>query len=298
MTKLNFLLFSLIGIFLLNCQNKKEASNSSSVTEEVVEAKTPTSNVNFNACGEGTPTLLFIHGWGINQSYWESQKSYFCENYHVVTLDLPGFGKSVKLNGETTIEKIGGEVTGLISELDLNNILLIGHSMGGDIILEIALNLPDKVIGFVGVDNFKDVGLESGPEEKQQMDSFVASLESNYTFVAQSFSRNFLFHPTTDSTIVERVVADIVNSDSVVAHASIKSLFNYPEVDKLKDLQHKIYLINSDATPTYEEGLKNHVQDYEILSIGATGHYPMVEKPNEFNSLLEQIIGKITVGTN
>ena len=42
-------------------------------------------------------TLLFVHGWCINKEYWKEQSAYFCDNYKVVTLDLPGFGQSVRI---------------------------------------------------------------------------------------------------------------------------------------------------------------------------------------------------------
>ena len=57
--------------------------------------------------GKGDLTLLFIHGWCINSSYWSSQIKYFSRQYKVIAIDLPGFGKSTSIRNEWTIEKYG-----------------------------------------------------------------------------------------------------------------------------------------------------------------------------------------------
>jgi pimeloyl-ACP methyl ester carboxylesterase len=44
--------------------------------------------------GEGKPALVFVHGWGINRTYWNAQLTYFAKKHHVVTIDLAGHGES------------------------------------------------------------------------------------------------------------------------------------------------------------------------------------------------------------
>jgi pimeloyl-ACP methyl ester carboxylesterase len=82
-----------------------------------------------------------------------------------------------------------------------------------------------------------------------------------------------------------------------IAVASLQNLFDYSskERESLGELKQKLYLINSDATPTNVEGLGKTGVDYEVNYIHATGHYPMVEKPDEFNKIMFRVLNEIEV---
>ena len=110
--------------------------------------------------GDGDTTLFFLHGWDINSGYWKDQMNYFSKKYKTVAIDLPGFGKSTSNRKDYTVEKYADDAIDIINNLDLKNVILIGHSMSGDIILEAALKNNKSIIGLVGIDNFKFVGVE------------------------------------------------------------------------------------------------------------------------------------------
>src|SRR6185503_21237491 len=91
--------------------------------------------IEYDECGNGDTTLLFVHGWCINKDYWDDQKKYFCNKYKVVTLDLPGFGRSGKNRTNWTFEQYTDDIHEFIKEKKLKNVILVGHSMSGDILL-------------------------------------------------------------------------------------------------------------------------------------------------------------------
>ncbi len=282
-------------LFLLGACTQK------SKTREAIKAPNPEIRngempINYNQCGEGDVALLFVHGWGIDQSYWNGQVDYFCKDYNVITMDVPGFGQSPKTRDQWTIENYGQDVGAVIDQLGLNQVILIGHSMGGDIVLEAALNNPEKVIGIIGIDNFKGPTFEKSEEMENFFSDFIQSLRENYREVAGDFARKYLFHPNTDSLIVERVVSDFQNSDPNVAIGSIESLFNYPEASQLQKLNIKLHLINCVFTPIMEENLQATGVTYEIVNMEESGHYPMIEKPAEFNQLMDATVQKILAG--
>ncbi|MDN5214635.1 alpha/beta hydrolase [Fulvivirgaceae bacterium BMA12] len=282
-------------LFLLGACTQK---NKTQETMEAprLEVKNGAMPINYNQCGDGDVALLFVHGWGINQSYWDGQVDYFCKNYTVVTMDVPGFGQTAKTRDQWTIENYGQDVGAVIDQLGLDQVILVGHSMGGDIVLEAALNNPEKVIGIIGIDNFKSPAFEKSEEMENFLSDFVQSLRENYREVVGDFGRKYLFHPNTDSLIIERVVGDFQNSDPDVAIGSIESLFNYPEASKLQKLDIKLHLINCVFTPIMEENLQATGVAYEIVNMEETGHYPMLEKPDEFNQQLAATIQKILAG--
>lgn len=279
------------AIMMLSCGQVKEADQSRTMDLQHQEIVSDGVNIHYEVCGSGDLTLLFVHGWCIDHSYWSYQSDGFCTNYRIVTLDLPGFGQSGKDRSTWTIEQYGRDINRVIDQLQLDNVVLVGHSMGGDIILEAALN-NGKVIALVGVDNFKEVGMEFDQAILEEIEGFLEVLENNFGEVAQAYAKGSLFHPATDTMVIKRVVEDILSSDSAIAVASLKGLFEYTpmEADKLSKLEPRLYLINSNNTPTDTAALTATGVSFKVLEISGTGHYPMIEKPGEFNKLLREVL--------
>ena len=123
--------------------------------------------------GEGSLALVFVHGWSCNRSYWAGQLEPFSRGFEVVALDLAGHGDSGIGRKQWTIQSYGDDVAAVVKKLDLKRVVLIGHSMGGDVIPEAALRLPGRVVGLIWVDTYKKLGQGRSPEEVQ---AFVAKL--------------------------------------------------------------------------------------------------------------------------
>ncbi|MEK6477519.1 alpha/beta hydrolase [Catalinimonas sp. 4WD22] len=298
MRTLNFFcgLIFIFGIIACSSTETQEQDSSAvSETNTVTEVTRDGVDIAYERCGTQDTTLLFVHGWCIDQTYWTSQVDAFCGDYTVVTMDLPGFGMSGKNRESWRVEDFGRDVAAVIGQLDLQNVVLIGHSMGGDVILEAALAEPEAVIALIGIDNFKEVGVEITGEVQTEIDSFMTMIEQDFDSTATAYAYQALFHPTTDSAVVKRVTEDIGTADSVVATASLKSLMDYgpKEKEQLSNWDKKLYLINSDATPTAIEGLEETGVDYDLIDIHDSGHYPMIEQSEELNRLLRQVLDKV-----
>jgi pimeloyl-ACP methyl ester carboxylesterase len=80
--------------------------------------------------GEGALVLVFVHGWSCDRSYWKGQLEPFSQHYKVVAIDLAGHGASGKERKNYTIESFGADVAAVVNKLNLQHIILIGHSMG------------------------------------------------------------------------------------------------------------------------------------------------------------------------
>ena len=289
-----FLLLISATIIMSCGEVKQNATETKLETTATVSVNNNGMFINHKSYGEGDFTLLFVHGWCINQTYWSKQVEALSSDYSIVTIDLPGFGESGTNRESWSIEEYGEDINAVIEQLKLNNVILIGHSMGGDIILESALKNAE-VIALIGIDNFKDVGVEFNDEIKAEIDGFVDMLKNNFSEIAPAYAEGALFQPSTDSLVKDRVTKDFKNSDSTIAVLSLEALFEYAliEARQLSTLKQKIYLINSDASPTNTDGLDAAGVAYEVIEINSTGHYPMIEKPEEFNRLLKQAIQKI-----
>jgi pimeloyl-ACP methyl ester carboxylesterase len=241
--------------------------------------------------GKGDTTLLFVHGWCLNRTYWSNQVAFFKDRYRVVAVDLPGFGESGKNREDWTPGAFGGDIDSVMSQLHLRNVVLVGHSMAGDIVVQAALHAPDRVIGLVGVDNFKHVGAET-TEEKNEDAMAITLLKQQFREAAFQLFQQTLFYETTPDSIRKRILTDVANTDSVIATACLAHL-STDETGPLAAYGGKLYLINSDYTTTDTAALRAARIPYEISYIRGTGHFPMVEKPAVFNERLQGVLAKL-----
>jgi len=241
---------------------------------------------------DGT-TLLFIHGAFINKGYWDEQLSAFSSAYRVVALDLAGHGHSSHRGSDWTFKKYGSDVNEFIKKLSLRNVIIIGHSNGADIMLEVVTLNNAEIIGIIAVDYFKNVGV---PIPEKLINQTIESLKADFANTSENYAKQRLLTPGTDKTIADKVIRDYRTMDPEVGIPFNESGFNYGnrETELLKKLPLKLYLINADYLPTSEKNLEKQTGDnYELNVISGSSHFPMIEEPEAFNEVLDRIILKI-----
>jgi pimeloyl-ACP methyl ester carboxylesterase len=291
-TKMNKRAILLIVIASLSVSVSKAQEPKSMIAKQIA-IRDKQVEINYFQQGQGDTTLLFLHGWCIDGTYWKNQVDYFSKAYNVYAIDLPGFGKSKAERTNWTIEEYANDVAAFIDVMNLKNVVIIGHSMAGEIMLQTALTNNPKIVGVVGVDNFKYIDVVLPPEQMKQMTDFFPLLEKDFKNAAPVYADLMLFHPTTSKEVKDRVKTDFANSDSVIGYKTIMTQMQYASTDaqRLEQLNYTLYLINSDGFPTNEIGLNNHCKNsFQVETISATGHYPMIEKPTEFNLILEKVL--------
>jgi pimeloyl-ACP methyl ester carboxylesterase len=94
--------------------------------------------------GKGFP-LVLVHGFLGSSEMWEPQINFFKNNFRVITPDIPGFGKNNKLKPFNNIQSIANWLLEIIESKKINKFHLLGHSMGGMIIQEMAKKSGDKI---------------------------------------------------------------------------------------------------------------------------------------------------------
>ena len=110
-----------------------------------------------SSVGNG-PTIVFVHGWTCDTSSWRDQVPAFADDYRVITLDLPGHGRSdAPPEGGFSMDLFARAVEAVRAEAGAEEIVLVGHSMGVVVIRQYALMFPERVAGLVAVDGPLDL---------------------------------------------------------------------------------------------------------------------------------------------
>lgn len=286
----------LLSLQQLSCNNAGKPPASKPVSTKQMEISNEGVPIDYTDSKAGDTVLLFIHGWGINKEYWADQIAYFGWRYRVVAVDLPGFGRSGKNRKSWTAQDFGKDIGAVMAGLDLKNVILVGHSMSGAVAVETALQNPGRVIGLVGVDNFKNLGYVEAPADKAEAAKFYKGAREHFRDSITAYINQALFSPSTNAAVRQRVVTDMTGADSLIAVEALERVDAYPLYEKLVAYQKPLYLINSSFTPTDTAAFSKKQVRYFLFDMGPTGHYPMIEKPDTFNVLLSRAIEKIGTG--
>lgn len=245
--------------------------------------------IHYDDQGEGELSLVFVHGWNCDRRYWNAQRDYFAGAHRVVTLDLAGHGDSGLDRAQWTMQGFGQDVTAVVASLDLFNVVLIGHSMGGKVVVEAARQLGDRVVAIVGVDTFNNGGRETPQPRQAQL---LKELARDYSgFVGKLVEGMFV--EASDPTIREFVMADMAAAPYHVAIGARTASGSYDASVTLASLDVPLMLINSDYRTTDLAHLTANAKVVTYREMSGVGHFVMLEDPVTFNAHLTAVLAGI-----
>ena len=261
---------------------------SAEVIEGTVES-TDGAPISYRVQGEGDPALVFVHGWLANQGFWDAQREFFAQTHKVVTLDLAGHGTSGQDRQTWSIEAFGDDVVAVLSALKIEKAILIGHAMGGSVALDAASKLPEKVIGIIGVDALQDFELVPTPEQQEQI---LAKLQENYADLRTRSIQSMLSREA-DPVLVEKITTDMSSVPEEIGIATMQASLAYKLIPVVQSLSAPIRCINSDAVPPKIQENQQYARSYEIMLVPGSKHLFFLESPDEFNSILANVLQEI-----
>jgi len=246
--------------------------------------------ISFDVQGEGKPALVLIHGWSNTRIIWDAQVSHFSEKYKVVSIDLPGFGESGNNRQNWSMASFGSDVTAVVNKLDLDQVVLVGFSMGGPVAIEAANKIPERVAGVVLVDNLQNVEVKYPPPVVNYIDSVFMDLVTDPT------NEKLLgggFYKKNPEASFERMLSMVKNAPTIGWRESLNDLLRWHNEDLIASLQQcqvPISAINSDMEPTNVEAFRKYIPSFRANIVSDVGHVIMWDTPEEFNRLLEESI--------
>lgn len=240
------------------------------------------SKVHYKEYGQGEKSLIFIHGWGCDLNTWKYQFDYFKDKYHLVLIDLPGYGQSDKVEKDYTIDLFAQSVSEVIRNLEIKNPVLVAHSMGLPVAIEVLKQLDTENAILCNIDGvYFDFPTESieNIQYKQGLTEFTNMFNGkNYKQNVEQFCNGFI----TESTPVDvrsYILLTMTETPQTVGYQSMKSLIDQKYWDKktLKNQTISIYAKTDELAPDHENLLRNQFPNLTYIEMDSVNHFLMME---------------------
>ncbi len=244
----------------------------------------------YSVAGTGEPSLVFVHGGLANRGFWDGQLKAFGPRYRTIALDLAGHGESGGNRVKWGLPEFGADVKAVIDAEKAKKVIIFGNSLGGPVAVEAALLLPGRVLGVVGVDTFQAFSERIPAEEMRQR---AELFEKDYP-AALKMMVGMLFHKDADPAIVADAERRMSGTSPSAAKAMFLGTAGYEEAAAVRRLQAPMRAINGDLFPTDIKANRKIKPDFAAVIMTHMGHYPMLERPDEFNRLIAKTVASLT----
>jgi len=243
----------------------------------------------YSTCGAGEPALVFIHGGLADRTFWNAELEAFGARHRVIALDLAGHGESGANRAKWGMPEFGADVKAVADAENLKRMVIFGNSLGGPVAVEAALLMPGRIVGVVGVDTFQSLDYKITPEEaKERAESF----RKDYAGTVKAMVRR-LFHPDADAAIMADAERRMQKTPPDAAYAMFMDFAGYDPAASVRKLTVPFRAINGDLYPTDLAGVRKIKPDFEAIVMKHMGHYPMLERPDEFNRHVAAVVAAL-----
>jgi pimeloyl-ACP methyl ester carboxylesterase len=238
--------------------------------------------------GKGPRTVILVHGWTCDETTWASQVPALSKDYRVITLDLPGHGKSGSpQDGKFSMDLFARAVEAVRAEAKADRVVLVGHSMGTPVVVQYARLYPQHTAALVFVDgivwydptnpNVPRPEFWAGPQGQANREKIIRNM----------------FSPATQPDVQKHILSMMLAPPEATAVGAMAATYD-PAIwtrDKLTLPILGIYA--GDGRMANRPYMNEHYPAHEYIQMPGTGHFLMLEKPEEFNRLLLTFLNKL-----
>lgn len=240
--------------------------------------------IHSSSVGKG-PTLVFVHGWTCDASSWAEQVPAFADGYRVITLDLPGHGRSQSpRDGMFSMDLFARAVEAVRAEAGADRIVLVGHSMGVAVIRQYAIAFPDRVAGLVAVD---------GPLDPRAFAARQGGPPLTVTREMRERMIRGMFVPETPAALQQQILKMMLSAPEATANGAMAAMFSQQvrATDVIR--APTVAIVAGTGQLPDPQAMKEIVPNLEATRMAGTGHFLMMEKPAEFNRLVTSFLDRI-----
>ena len=302
----------LVSLFLLVIISAKSQENISDIItykSAVKTLKLNTEEIAYTEAGNGNKTLLFVHGLSSNLDSWKKNLEGLKENYHCIAIDLPGYGKSSRSKTDYSLSEYAGILKDFIDEKELEDVVLVGHSMGGQIAIHSVLAYPESfeelvLIAPAGIETFtaqEAAVMKSAYTPAMVVNTSDDQVLANYKLNFYSFPEDA--QPMVDDRIAMKSAEDFPEYAEVVVN-NIHAMLDEPVIDKIQNIKIPVLMIfgkndmlipnkyfhPSESIEKLVEVSKEKFQDLEVKEIDEAGHFVNFEQAEQVNKEISDFL--------
>lgn len=250
-------------------------------------------NTHYEINGQGEP-LVFIHGLGSSSRDWEPQKEYFSNAFQVVTYDVRGHGQSDKPPGPYSIPTFAADLAGLIENLGIAPVHLVGYSMGGWIAFQLAVSYPNLLKSMVIVNSSPELVPRTFQERAAVWQRTILFRLFSMRKIGEIIAKRIFIKPEQEElrhTFIERWA----ENHKPAYMAAFRAALGWTVFTQLGEIKTPTLVLTTteDYTPVTEKEVYTALMpNAKLQVIEDARHAPQVEKSIEFNQLIEKFLSE------
>ena len=240
----------------------------------------------YERAGSGEPELLFIPGWCCDHTAFQPQFDHFAQAHGVTSLDLRGVGRSEAPHGGYSIPELAEDVAAFCAELELEKPVVVGHSLGGMIAVELGGRYPSLPGALVLVDPGP---IDPLPPTTEFFRGLAHRLEGpNGEAVRREYVHDM---GARDEALARWIVEHMCLPSQPVAAAVIRGVSEWNGREPLARCTAPVLLLRDELeADTDVLRLQEIKPDLEIgITVGA-GHFHQLEVPDQVNAMIERFL--------
>jgi len=264
------------------------------ITAPIHAAAVDGANVHWSSKGTSKQAVILVHGWTCDESSWDPQVPVLSQKYRVITLDLPGHGKSdPPKDGKFSMTGFARAVEAVRAEAKTDKVVLVGHSMGTPVIREYARLYPQHVVALVPVDGLILLSAGGPPPSNGRGTPNPAAMSGPEGMKAREAMIRGMFTPATPASVQQHVLKMMLAPPEATASGAMMATFDAASINNSITTVPVLGIYAGKTPMANQETLKKVFPSSEYVQVAGTGHFIMLERPEEFNRLLMAFLRKL-----
>ncbi|MCU0494356.1 MAG: alpha/beta hydrolase [Chloroflexaceae bacterium] len=242
--------------------------------------------LSYTVAGRGAPPLLLVHGWCDNHTRLAAMAAHFRRQHQVVSVDVRGHGASDKPQADYAIATFAEDLAWMCRQLDIEKPIVIGHSLGGSIALELSARHPDLLAAVVAVEGLicTPEPIRAGGQELLEALRSPAWREAMHGFVDGGFL------PTDDPELRRKAHAELEQLPQYLHISVAEQMLAWDAAQAARGCKVPLLYIEGGSGLSDLEQLQTLCPQLVVGKTVGVGHNQMVATPQQVNAMIERFI--------